>query len=149
AGLVRAPRLPGAREELRDLDVLRAGDVALPRVARRSGLARVLLRAADVEDRQRRVVEPRRELRVGRQRLGARLELRLHGLELRRTLLEVARPAGDAAEQNRDARVAGQLGELRRRHRAHSVSAVVEHERLLPGDPVAAEAKADLARELG
>src|SRR5439155_23315611 len=113
ADLVRRARLAGSGEELRDLDISCAGDVALPRVARRPGLAVVLLRPADVEDRELRVVEPAGKPRMCRQSLRPRLELRLHRLELGRSLVQLARPAGDAAEQHGDARVAGELGELR------------------------------------
>ncbi len=42
----------------------------------------------------------------------------------------------------------GQLGELRRGAGADAVAAVVEHEALLPGDPVPAEPQADLGGEL-
>src|SRR5581483_918683 len=60
-------------EERVDLHASRAGDVALSRVARAAPLARVLLLAADVEQRERGVVEARRELLPRRQGAGVRL----------------------------------------------------------------------------
>ena len=125
----------------------RARDPALARVARRAGAARVLLGAADVEHGQLRILEAGEQLVARRQGLEVRRPLHAHLLELDLTRLDRARPGGDAAEEHGDPRVAGELGELRRRHRADPVAAVVEDEPLLAGDAVAAQPQADLGRE--
>src|SRR5436305_12161467 len=107
ADLLCRQRQPVLAEERVDLHALRTGEVALPRIARAAAPAGVLLLAPDVEDRQRRIVEARRELLPRRQRARVRDERRLaHGLELDGTVDELAAPAGDAAEQDRDVRVA-------------------------------------------
>ena len=71
-----------------------------------------------------------------------------HGLELDGALRELALPAGDATDEDRDVAVARELGQLQRRHRADAVAAVDEHEPLRARDPVAAEPQRDLLREL-
>src|SRR5579862_6107523 len=138
-----------AGEELSDLDMLRAGDVPLPRVARAAATSRELIVAAHVDDGQRRVVEPRRQLAARRQRARARLEVGLaHGRELVRPGLDLAGPRRHAADQDGDARMSRQLGELRRRHGADAVAAVNEDETLPSGDAVPAKTQHDLLREL-
>src|SRR5437867_3606918 len=103
----------------RDVETLvleqpRAGDVRLAGIARRAGAARVLLGGAHVEDRQVGVVEPVSNLLPGRHRLEAGLEARLRLLQLDRPGLDLAGPRGDPAGQDRDVRVSGELGCLRR-----------------------------------
>ena len=63
------------------------------------------------------------------------------------SLLELALPAGDAAEEDRYARVPRELGHLRGRHRADPVAAVDEHESLAARDAVPPQAQRDLLRE--
>ncbi len=139
----------GTGEQLGDLDEPRAGDVPLTRIAVVAAAAGVLVRRAHVEEQERLVAEPRRQLLPGRQRVQVRHERRLpHRLELDRPLLQLGRPAGDAAEQDRDLRVPRQLRHLRCRHRADAVAAIDEHEPLLAGDPVTAQTKRDLLRQL-
>ncbi len=87
---------------------------------------------------------PRRERARIRREVGRRLT---HGLQLDRSLLELALPAGDAAEEDRDARMPRELGHLRGRHRADAVAAVDEHEPLAARDPVPPQAQRDLLRE--
>src|SRR5436305_5185670 len=71
--LGRERRSVGA-EELVDLQAPGAGNVALARVARAAAPSGVFLFAPDVEDRQRGIVEPRRELLTGRERARVRPE---------------------------------------------------------------------------
>ena len=60
-------------------------------------------------------------------------------LELDGSLLELTLPTGDAAEEDRDARMPRELGHLRRRHRPDAVAAIDEHELLGTGDAVPPE----------
>ena len=138
------------REERLDLDVPRARDVPLPRVARAAALARVLLVAADVEDRQR------RDRRAGRR---ARRASAAHAWSATRSASRTgsssngpvsSSPSQPAIPPSRIATfwMAGELGELRGRHRADAVAAVDEHEPLAARDAVPAQAQHDLLREL-
>src|SRR4029077_3030702 len=80
---LRRHRDARAGEELLETDAPGAGDVALPWVAVIAELPRVLLVRAHVENRERIVVETRRELLPSRQRARIRLERRLaYRLEL-------------------------------------------------------------------
>jgi hypothetical protein len=144
----RFVRPPGTGEEPLDVKVPRAGDVALPRVARVAATAAELVLAADVDDRQRLVVEAVAQLLPGRHRTQPGLEAHLRLLELHRALLELAGPGGDPARQHRDAGVAREQRGLRRGGGPDTVAPVVEHEPLLPGDAVAAEAPLHLDGEL-
>ena len=103
---------------------------------------------AHVEDRQGGILEPLEQLVPGRHRLGPRLQARPRLLQLDRSRLEVAGPAGDAARQDRHLRMARELGGLGRRRGADAVAAVVEDEALLAGDAVAPEPALHLDREL-
>ncbi len=127
-----------------------ARDVPLARVARAAALARVLLRRPHVEDRQRsdRRAATRAPAASGTRAGSARARRLPHRLELDRPSSSSPGHAGDAAEQDRDARMPGELGHLRRRHRADAVAAVDEHEPLAARDPVPAQAQRDLLREL-
>src|SRR5204862_3411514 len=139
----------GPGEELAHLDALRAGNVALPRIARAAATTRVLLFAANVEKRQRRVVEAHRQLSTRRERAQGRLERGLaHRFELHRPVRELALPIRHAAEQVRDSAVPRELGQLRRRHGSHRVAAVDEHQALRAVEPVPSQTKSDLLREL-
>src|SRR5881392_4017792 len=129
------------------VDPPRARDVALARVARVAAASRELLFGPDVQKRPTLLAPPTIDLVPRGQRVDPRLELDLDWLELDLANLQIARPGGDPAEQHCDARVAGQLGELSRRHRADAVAAIVENEPLVTGDAVAAEAQADLLGE--
>ena len=140
-------RQPRRVEQCRLVDPPGARDVALAGVARVAAAPRELLLGPDIEERQPLPPTAPLDLIAGGQRVEARLELDLDRLELDLTDLLIARPRGDAAEQHGDPRVAGQFGELSRRHRADAVAAVVEHKPLLAGDAVAAQAQADLLRE--
>jgi len=144
----RLVRPPGRREEAVDLEVARAGEVALARVARVAAAAGELLVGADVDDRQALVGETVAQLLPRRHRLEPRLEARPRLLQLDRALLELARPGGHASGQDRDPRVPGEQRRLRGRRGADAVAAVVEHEPLLAGDAVAAEPALHLDREL-
>jgi hypothetical protein len=136
------------RKEALDLEVLRAGDVALARVAGIAAAAAELVVGADVEDRQLRVVEPLAQLLPGRHGLESRLERGLGLLQLHGALLELTRPGGDPAGEHGDLRMAGDERGLLRGGGADAVAAVVKHEPLVAGDPVAAEPPLHLDREL-
>jgi hypothetical protein len=124
--------------------------VPLPWIAGAPLLPRVLLLAPDVEQREQRIAEPRLDLLPRRQRTRVCLERALaHRLELDRPFDELARPRRHASEQDRDVRMPGELGHLRRRHRADTVAAIDEHEALRTGDAVSAQAQRDLFCELG
>src|SRR6476620_11733507 len=110
-GLVRSAR---TCEEALDLEVARARDVALARVAGVAAAAAELVLAADVEDRQLRVVEPLAQLLPGRNGFEPRLERGLRLLQLDRALLDLARPGRDPAREHADLRMAsGERGLLR------------------------------------
>src|SRR6476646_9024915 len=93
-GLVRSAR---AGEETLDLEVPRARDVPLARVAGITAAAAELVLAADVEDRQLGVVQALAKLLPCRDSLQTRLERGLRLLQLDGTLLELARPRRDPA----------------------------------------------------
>ncbi len=130
-------------EQLADVEVPRARDVALARIALVAAAARVLVRRPHVEDRQRRIVEPACKVLPRRECLRISLEIGLylpHVIELDRALVELALPTGDAAEEDRHLRMARELGHLRGRHRADAVAAIDEHEALAARDSVPPQA---------
>jgi len=144
----RRRRPAGRLEQLPDLEVPRPRDVPLARVALVAAPACVLVRRPNVEQRQRLVAEAGHQLLARRQRVRVRLEVGLaHRLELDRSLLELPLPPRDAAEEDRHLGVSGELGHLRRRHRADAVAAVEQHESFAARDPVAPQAQGDLLRE--
>ena len=121
--------------------------MALAGITRIAALAVELLLGADVEQHQVLLAEPAFELRSGRQRVEPGLELSLDRLELDLAGCELVRPGGDAAEQHGHARMARELGELGRRHRADAVAAVINDEPFLAGDAVPAQSQAHLSGE--
>src|SRR5436305_10302155 len=103
-------RTAGRLEQLADVDVARARDMTLARIARAAAAARVLVRRPHVEDRQGLVAEPLHHLLPRRQRLRARLELGLpHRLELDGSFVKLPRPRRHAPDENRDVRMSGEL----------------------------------------
>src|SRR6185503_1206797 len=144
-GLVRSA---WAGKETLDLEVSRARDVPLARVAGVAAAAAELVLAADVEDRQLGIVQPLAQLLPGRHRVEPWLERGLGLLELDRALLELARPRRDPAGEHADLRMAGDERGLLGGGGADAVAAVVEHEALLPGHAVAAEPPLYLNGEL-
>src|SRR6185503_8323097 len=144
-GLVRSA---WAGKETLDLEVSRARDVPLARVAGVAAAAAELVLAADVEDRQLGIVQPLAQLLPGRHRVEPWLERRLGLLELDRALLELARPRRDPAGEHADPRMAADERGLLGGGGADAVAAVVEHEALLPGDTVTAEPPLHLNCEL-
>ena len=145
--LIRCKRLAGTGEELLHRQVARARNAALARVARIAVLASELLFRTNVEDHQRRILEPARKLVARRNGVEARFEAGLHRMQLDLPDLQLARPRSNAAEENGDARMSRELRHLRRGHRAHAVAAVVEDEPLVAGHAVTPQAQADLRRE--
>ena len=129
------------------MDVSRPRDVSLARIARIPALTLELDIGADVQDHEHPIVESAEKLVARRHRIEARLERRLDRVQLDLADLGLAAPRGEAAEQHRNARMSGELGHLRRGHRADTVAAVVEHQALVAGDAVAAQSKPDLRRE--
>src|SRR5439155_672026 len=91
--------------------------------------------------------QPALHLRTRRERVQTGPKLHLDGLELDLADFQLPRPGGNAAEQHSDSRVAGELGELCRRHRSDAVAAVVEDEPLFTRNAMAAQPQADLLRE--
>ena len=133
ADLLGGKRAARRAEERRRPHALRAGDVPLPRIARAAALARVLLLAADVEERRARG-RPSRDAsscRVGSARGFGSSDASRTGSSSTGPSASSPCHAGDAAEQDRDARVPGELRHLRGRHRTDAVAAVDEHEPLV------------------
>src|SRR5439155_1805421 len=110
----------------------------LARVARVACPARELLLPADIDECERRVAEAAAELGQRRERLEPRRQLGTGAVELDDARFEVALPAGQAAGEHRDVRMARELGQLRGGVRGDAVATVVEDEPLLPAHAVAA-----------
>src|SRR6266516_3899938 len=145
--LIRWQRLAGTGEELLDGDVPRARYATLARVARIAVFAFELLLRANVEDHQRRVLEPAHQLVARWHGVEAGLEGRLHWMQFDLSHLQLAPPGGNAAEQHGHTRMSCKLCHLSGGHRADAVAAVVEDEPLVAGHPVTPEAQTDLRRE--
>src|SRR5437660_2595043 len=122
ANLICGQRRSGLGEELLNGQVARARNPTLAWIARVSVLAPELFLCPDVEDQQRFVVEPAGELLACRHCFEARLEGRLHGLQLDLSDLQLAGPGGHATQQNRHAWMAGELRHLGGRHRSDTVA---------------------------
>ena len=144
-------RLGHARcgEERSGLQIPRSKDVPLPGVARVSILAAELVLAANVEDRQIRIVQPLTQLVDRGHGLEPRIELVSVLVQLHHPLFELSRPGRQTAGHHRHRLVAGQLRELRRRRCPDAVAAVVEDEPLLPRHPMTAQAQGNLGGERG
>jgi hypothetical protein len=110
-------------------------------------LASELILGAHVEDHQSLVVEPACQLRSRRDRVEARLERRLHRVQLHLADLQLVRPPRNPAAQHCDARMTGELRHLHGRHGADTVAAVIEHESLVTRHSVTAKPQPDLGCE--
>src|SRR6266550_5096495 len=145
--LIGCKRLARTGEELLHREVARAGNATLAGIARIAVLPSELLLRTNVEDHQRRILEPPRKLVARRNGVETRFEARLHRMQLDLPDLQLARPRGDSPEENGDTRMSCKLGHLCRRHRTHAVATVVEDKPLVAGHAVTAQAQADLRRE--
>ena len=142
--------VPAPRTAAPTLEVPRARDVPLARVALVAAASRVLVRRPHVEDRQRRIVEPARKLLPRRECLRIRLESASASRTGSSSTAPSSRsPSQPAMPPRRIAtlRMPRELGHLRRRHRADAVAAVDEHEPLAARDPVPPQPQRDLLRE--
>src|SRR5437016_3121203 len=122
-----------------------AGNVALAWVAGVAAPAGVLVRPADVDDREVGIAEPRMQLLPGRNRLEMGVELDALRLEIDDAGLELAAPAGKSAGEDGHARMACELRHLGGRAGRDAVAAVVENKALLTRHAVAPEPQGDLA----
>src|SRR5439155_10348963 len=145
--LIRRKGLAGAYEELLHRDMTRARNPALARVARIPVLALELLFRTNVEDHERRVLEPAHELVARGNGIEAWFEARLHRVQLDLSDLQLTWPGGDSAEQHGNTWMSCKLRHLRGGHRAHAVAAVVENEPLVAGYAVTPQPQPDLGRE--
>src|SRR3954469_21595978 len=110
--LIRGKWLPGGGKELFHRDVPRAWNTTLARVAGIAVLASELVLRADVEDHQRRVAEPPRQLVPRGNRVEVGLEARLHRMQLDLADLQLAGPGRNAAEQHGHVRMSCKLRHL-------------------------------------